>query len=111
MARIEDTGTLAFIKSCVQRRRIRWTYHVNMRLNERRLSREMILDAVDTFEIIEIYAKDKYLPSYLVYAEHKGESLHIVIAPDNEDDTITIITSYRPDAEEWEAGFKARRKR
>ena len=59
---------LAFIRTCVRKRQIFWTYHVNMRLQGRHITREVILDVVDTYELIESYPQDKYLPSYLVLA-------------------------------------------
>ena len=35
-----------------------------MRLQGRFISRQHILDAVDTYEVIESYPEDKYLPSH-----------------------------------------------
>ncbi|MGR3309294.1 MAG: DUF4258 domain-containing protein [Candidatus Brocadiales bacterium] len=54
-----NIDVLEFIKSCIKRRRIRWTHHVNMRLKERFILREAILSSIDTYEIIEEYPKDK----------------------------------------------------
>ena len=101
---------LEFIKSCVKRRRIHWTYHVNMRLKGRFISREIILSSVNNYEIIEEYPKDKYLPSYLLYAEYQGQIVHVQIATDFQADSITIITTYRPTLDKWEKDFKTRRK-
>ena len=55
---------LAFIRRCVEDRKIYWTYHVNMRLAGRHLTREEVLGAAASYEIIEAYPEDKYLPSY-----------------------------------------------
>jgi hypothetical protein len=63
---------LVFIQRCVKERKIRWTFHVNMRLKGRFISRETLLESVSAFEIIEEYPKDKYLPSYLIYSQHQG---------------------------------------
>lgn len=65
---------LEFIKRCIQGGRIFWTYHVNMRFGHRPISRELIVRAAETFEIVEEYPEDKYLPSYLVRAEHQDSS-------------------------------------
>lgn len=46
--------------------------------------------------IVEAYPKDKYLPSYLIYAMHNDEIFHIQIAIDKKDDTIVLVTSYKP---------------
>ncbi|MFH1190778.1 MAG: DUF4258 domain-containing protein [Candidatus Omnitrophota bacterium] len=100
---------LEFIKSCIRRRRIHWTYHVNMRLRGRFISREAILSLVDTCETIEEYPKGKYLPSYLIYAEYEAWAIHIQKAADTENDNIRIVTTYKPTPDKWEKGFKTRR--
>jgi len=106
-----DADVLTFIKSCVKRRRIRWTYHINMRLRGRFIPRETVLSSVEAYEIIEEYPKDKYLPSYLIYAEYRADVVHILIAVDSVNDVVTIITAYRPDREEWERDLRTRRQR
>ncbi len=105
-----NINNLAFIKSCIIRRRIYWSYHVNMRLKERFVTRKTILSSVDTYEIIEEYPKDKYLPSCLVYAKHEDLIIHIQIAIDNNNDNIRIVTAYKPTSEKWENNLKKRRK-
>jgi len=54
------------IRFCVRSGRLFWSYHVNMRLRERGISRETVLGSVDSYELIESYPEDKYLPSHLV---------------------------------------------
>ena len=62
---------LRFIQECVRNRRVLWTYHVNMRLSGRFIRRgEAILDAVESYEIIEAYPGDKYLPRARTYYTH-----------------------------------------
>lgn len=104
-----NTNTLDFIKSCIKSRRIRWTYHVNMRLEGRFIHRDTILSSVDRYEIIEEYPKDKYLPSFLIYTKYREQIIHIQIATDLENNFITIITAYKPSRDKWEKDFKTRR--
>jgi YgiT-type zinc finger domain-containing protein len=73
---------LTFIRSCITEGKAFWTYHVNMRLQGRCIAREQILAAVDTFEIIEDYPDDKYLPSCLVWAKAGNDIIHIHVALD-----------------------------
>jgi hypothetical protein len=73
---------LAFIGQCIAGRRIFWTYHVNMRMGQSPITRTLILGAVNSFEVIEQYPEDKYLPSYLIRAEHEGLIFHVLIATD-----------------------------
>ena len=100
---------LDFIRSCVKKQKIYWTYHVNIRLKQRYISRNAILNAVDGYEIIEKYPDDKYLPSYLIYAEYEKHIFHILFAVDTQEENIRIITSYYPNPEKWDARLKKRR--
>jgi hypothetical protein len=86
-----------------------WTYHVNMRLQGRFIQRQTIIDAVDAYEIIEEYPKDKYLPSYLVLGQHGGDSFHVLFAVDVEGNNVRVVTAYRPSLEEWETDLRTRR--
>ncbi len=101
---------LAFIQRCVRERKIHWTFHVNMRLKGRFITRQKILESISAFEIIETYPEDKYLPSYLIYSQHQGAVFHVLFAVDVAGDNVRIVTTYYPDAEEWEEDFKTRRR-
>ena len=103
------TDALAFIQRCVRERKVYWTYHVNMRLAGRHISRDAILEATETYEIIESYPEDKYLPSYLVWATSRGGPFHALFAADVDDDNVRIVTAYRPNADEWESDLKSRK--
>jgi hypothetical protein len=100
---------LDFIKSCISNGRIYWTYHVNMRLRERHIPRQSIISSVDTYEVIEEYKDDKYLPSYLIYATHANEVFHLHVAMDINNDVVIIITAYKPSSDKWESNGKTRR--
>lgn len=73
---------LAFIRNCVKLKKIRWTYHVNMRMKGRFISRQIILNSFENYEIIEEYPKDKYFPSYLIYSHYQDEIFHVLFAVD-----------------------------
>jgi hypothetical protein len=107
--RLLPDDPLVFIRRCRGRKRILWTYHVNIRLKGRFISRHALLTSAHLYEIIEEYPFDKYLPSYLVRSEHEGEVFHMLFAVDVEADNIRIITAYRPNLDEWEDGFRIRR--
>ena len=100
-----------FIQDRVRRRRVLWTYHVNMRLSGRFIPREAILQSVDTYELVEAYPDDKYLPSYLVVARYEADVFHVLVAADVEGDSVRVVTSYRPDSQEWEPDMKTRRRK
>jgi hypothetical protein len=100
---------VAFVRTCVRERRILWTYHVNMRLKERSVTRQAILDAVDSYELVESYPDDKYLPSYLLLARPAGGAIHVLFAADLVGDNVRVVTAYRPSPDEWMDEFKTRR--
>lgn len=107
--RILPDHPLAFIQQCVRARRIVWTYHVNLRLKRRSVSRPIILDTVDLYEVVESYPEYKYLPSYLVLARLGGEAIHVLFATDVEGDNVRVVTAYRPSRDEWAEDLKTRR--
>ena len=100
---------LKFIQRCISQRKILWTYHVNIRLKGRFIPRQALTESYASYEIIEQYPKDKYLPSHLVRSEFQGDVFHILFAIDVEGDNVRIVTTYRPNSEEWEDGFRIRR--
>ena len=109
--RMVPEDPLAFIVRCVRGQRIYWTYHVNMRLAGRHISRRDLCEATDTYELIEAYPDDKYLPSYLVLAATAGNTFHVLFAADVADDSVRVVTSYRPSPNDWEPDKKTRRLR
>lgn len=100
---------LQFIQRCLRERKVYWTYHVNMRLAGRCISRDEIFGAVDSYTIVESYPDDKYLPSYLLLAASAGGAFHALFAADVEGDNVRVVTAYHPSAEEWEPDLRTRR--
>ena len=80
--RIIPADPLDFIRSGVRRRSVLWTYHVNMRMKGRSISREIILASESAYEIIESYPDDKYLPSDLVFVRNQGSVYHVLFEVD-----------------------------
>ena len=64
---------------------------------------------MDTYELVEAYPGDKYLPAYLLLARHRAEALHVLFAADVESDNVRVVTSYRPNPREWQHDMKTRR--
>jgi hypothetical protein len=77
-----------------------------MHLAGRYLTRDEILTAVDTYEIVESSPSDKYLPSYLVLAASR---FHVQFATDVEGDNVRVVAAYLPDPDEWESDLMTRR--
>jgi hypothetical protein len=101
---------LSFIRECIRGGQILWTYHVNMRLAQRFIARETIIQAAESYEIVEEYREDKYFPSYLLLGRQGEEGFHVLFGADTEGQNVRIVTAYYPSLEEWEADLKTRRR-
>ena len=100
---------IGYIRDCIERGRVLWTYHVNMRLQGRHIRRATLLDAVESYEIIESNPADKYLPSYLVLGRSGSEVFHVLFAADLQGRNVRVVTAYRPSEGEWQSDWKTRR--
>jgi hypothetical protein len=54
----------------------------HLRLAGRFIPRESTLAAVASYELVEAYPDDKYLPSYLILARHDRDIFHVLFAAD-----------------------------
>ncbi len=81
-----------------------------MRLKDRAISREAVLESVLDYEIIESYPEDKYLPSYLVFSRYRNVVFHALFAADVEGNNVRVITAYHPGPAQWDGNLKTRRK-
>ncbi len=81
-----------------------------MRLQQRNLRGEMLMAAAASFEVIESYPDDKYLPSFLVRGEAEGMVFHAQIATDVKGNNVRIVTMYVPEPDDWDDGFRLRRR-
>lgn len=102
---------LQFIKKCFNEGNIYWSYHSNMRLDERSINRNKVFSAIEHCEIIEDYRDDFPLPSCLCLGyDNSDRPIHFVVALDRENNNIRMVTIYRPDPLRWNEHFKQRRK-
>lgn len=102
--------TIEQLKALNKPKNIAITEHARIRLHERNISINDIVNGINTGEIIKQYEDDKPLPSCLVLGfSVRSEYIHIV-ASCNED-FIYLITAYFPDSEMWETDFKTRKGR
>lgn len=82
--------------------------HGQIRLNERNITIDDIMNAIDNGEIIEQYPSDFLFPSCLILGiSIQGIYIHIVVSMD--EDKIYLITAYIPDTDKWEDDLKTRK--
>jgi len=97
------------IQSLFSEGKIVWTEHVSLRLRERKIKRNDLLECIKNGEIIEQYPDDTPFPSCLLLGNCTGgHPLHVVIGL-NTGILCCIITAYRPDSDKWDESYKTRR--
>lgn len=84
--------------------------HVNMRLGQRPITRQMIIDAATCYEIAEAYPDDKYSPSHLLLGRTGEDAFHVSPGTDGPGRNVRVVTAYFPSPEEWEPNLKTRRR-
>lgn len=100
--------TIEQLKTLNKPESIAITEHARIRLYERNISIDDIINGINTGDIIKQYPDDKPLPSCLVLGfSVKSEYIHIVASCDT--DFIYLITAYFPDPDIWENDFKTRK--
>ncbi len=96
------------LKSLNQLKQISVTEHARIRLIERGIVIDDIINCIRTGKIIKQYEDDKPFPSCLILgASTHNTPIHIVASTD--DEYIYLITAYYPDNTKWESDFKTRK--
>ena len=103
---------IKLIKALAQEEKIAFKKHGLLRMHKRKIKADDVKEVLVEGEIIEEYPEDKPLPSCLIlgYNNHH-RPIHVVLAVDAIDGMLWVITVYEPKVEEWEEGFRTRRKR
>ena len=102
--------TIEQLKALNKTENIAITEHARIRLHERKISIDDIVNGINTGEIIKQYLDDKPLPSCLILGfSIRAQHIHIVLSCDT--DFIYLITAYFPDPDMWESDFKSRKGR
>ena len=97
------------IQLLVSEGKIMWTEHIAIRLRERAIKRNDLIECIKSGEIIEQYPYDMPFFSCLMLCICKaGKPFHIVVGI-KVDVLCYMITAYRPDLDKWEADFKTRK--
>ena len=82
--------------------------HGQLRMNERCISVDDVINAIDNGEIIEQYPADFPFPSCLVLGiSVKGQYIHVVVSLN--EGKIYLITVYVPSLDKWESDLKTRK--
>ena len=101
----------AFICQKAVERQIKWSRHALSELASEPVSVNEVEIALRQAEVIEEYPHlHRYLPDCLVLTfTLYNQPIHCVIAINEPQDYILIVTVYQPSVEEWDHDWKTRR--
>ncbi len=83
--------------------------HAIQRMFERGFTEEDVRSVVETGENIEYYPNDSPYPSRLMLGWRGIRPVHIVVAENQDENEVIIITVYEPDKALWEPDFRRRK--
>ena len=98
------------LQHAIEQGSIEWRKHALQRMFERSIPRNDVKEVILFGEIIENYVDNKPFPSALFFRVVHNRPLHIVIAFDEIEMRIFVITAYEPTLEKFESDFKTRKK-
>ena len=100
-----------FIRQKAIQRQVKWSRHALSELASEPVSASEVEIALERAEVIEDYPHlHRYLPDCLILAfTLSNEPIHCVIALNEPQDYILIVTVYQPDTKEWDNDWKTRR--
>ena len=100
--------TIEQLKKLNRLENIAITEHARLRLYERQITVDDIINGIETGEIIKQYEDDKPYPSCLMLGfSVNSKYIHIVVSCDA--DFIYLITAYFPNPDIWKNDFKSRK--
>ena len=82
--------------------------HAVQRMFERNISAKKVSQAIQSGETIEDYSAEMSEPSRLILSFQGKRPFHMVTSENLEENTITIITVYNPDPNNWKKDFRTR---
>jgi len=82
--------------------------HARMRMFQRNVTTDMIMEMISNGEVIEEYPDDFPCPSILILGNSQDKPFHVVVAQC--EDHARIITVYIPDEKYWIEHKKRRKK-
>ncbi len=86
------------------------TAHAARRMVESNITVPVLRDVLAGGDTIERYPEDTPYPSRLMLGWHDRRPVHVVVADNQDEDEMIVITVYEPDLTRWEQGFRERRR-
>ena len=89
--------------------KILYRIHAVQRMFEREISANKVRKALEAEDVVEDYSAEMPEPSRLIIGFQGNRPFHVVTSEKPEEDEITVITVYLPDANKWKKDFRSRK--
>jgi Domain of unknown function (DUF4258) len=83
--------------------------HAITQMFKRNISVDNVKYVIESGEVIVSYFYDKPYPSYLMLGYINSRPIHVVVGKNDNLERCIVVTTYEPDKNIWEAGFKLKR--
>ena len=104
----EDMPDISVLKQKCREGRIKWTAHIQERMQERGIEPSDAINCINNGKIIEDYPQAYPYPACLILGTAvNGVYIHVTVGYG--EDLLWIITAYQPDENEWSADFTIRK--
>lgn len=87
--------------------KILYRIHAVQRMFEREISPTKVRRALETEEVIEDYSNEMPEPSRLIIGFQGKRPFHVVTSENPEENVLTVVTVYHPDANKWKKDFRS----
>ena len=89
--------------------KILYRAHAVQRMFEREVSASKVRKALEIADVIEDYSAEMPEPSRLLMGFQGKRPFHVVTSENPEENEITVVTVYLPDANKWKKDFRSRK--
>lgn len=89
--------------------RLIFSVHAVKRMFNRRVTSHEVRKVIEEGHTIEEYPNDSPYPSRLIMGWNGERPLHVVVAENEQEDEVIVVTVYEPDLFNWLPGFERRR--
>lgn len=83
--------------------------HAVQRMFERDISVKDVRWVTSEGAVIEDYPEDTPFPSRLICGWCEGRPIHVVVAINEEEGSVIVVTVYEPDLDKWDEDLSRRR--
>lgn len=89
--------------------KIKFRFHAIQRMFERDITVETVKKVIFSGKVIKDYSDDKPYPSQLILGFDGNSPLHVVVAINDAEKELIVITVYSPQTELWDASFERKK--